>query len=133
MPQDDTDILKFRSRVGPMSVSSPLKLLHEAAGFVVTVELVSGDVYKGTLRLVEDNMNCFLHGVVHTAPDGQHVKIDSAYLRGSNILFVIVPEMFANARFLKPGDPPPKPLEKIKRTFVSVKVHKQSQLGPSSV
>jgi small nuclear ribonucleoprotein D3 len=114
-----------------MSVGAPIKLLHEAAGFVVTIELVSGDIYKGTLRMVEDNMNCFLHGVIHTAPDGRRVKVDSAYLRGSNILFVNVPDMFANARFLKPGDGPTKPPGKLKRTFVSVKVRKQSQPGRS--
>jgi small nuclear ribonucleoprotein D3 len=109
-----------------MSVGAPIKLLHEAAGYAVTVELNSGDVYHGTLRMVEDNMNCFLHDVVHTAPDGQQVKVDSAYLRGSNILFVNVPEMFANARFLKPSEVPTKPPGKLKRTFVGVKVRKQS-------
>jgi small nuclear ribonucleoprotein D3 len=112
-----------------MSVGAPIRLLHEAAGFVVTIELISGDVYKGTLQMVEDNMNCFLHDVIHTAPDGQQVKVDSAYLRGSNILFVSVPDMFATARFLKPSDTPPKPPGKLKRTFVSVKVRKQSHPG----
>jgi small nuclear ribonucleoprotein D3 len=109
-----------------MTVGAPVKLLHEAAGFVVTIELVSGDVYRGTLRMVEDNMNCFLHDVIHTAHDGQQVRADSAYLRGSNILFVNVPEMFANARFLKPPDAQPKPPGKLKRSFVGVKVRKQS-------
>jgi small nuclear ribonucleoprotein D3 len=109
-----------------MTVGVPIKLLHEAAGFVVTIELISGDVYRGTLRMIEDNMNCFLHDVVHTAPDGQQVKTDSAYLRGSSILFVNVPDMFANARFLKPPDGTQKPAGKLKRTFVGVKVRKQS-------
>jgi hypothetical protein len=34
--------------------------------------------------------------------NGEQVRVDSAYLRGSNILFVNVPEMFSNARLLKP-------------------------------
>jgi small nuclear ribonucleoprotein D3 len=109
-----------------MSVGVPIKPLHEAAGFVVTVELISGDVSRETLRVVEDNMNCFLHDVIHTAPDGQQVKADSAYVRCSNVLFVNVPEMFANARFLKPSEGTTKPPGKLKRTFMGVKVRKQS-------
>jgi small nuclear ribonucleoprotein D3 len=110
-------------------MSAPVKLLHEAAGFAVTIELSSGDVYRGTLRHVEDNMNCFLHDVVHTAPNGEKIKVDSAYLRGSNILFVSVPEMFANARFFKPevASTKSKYPGKLKRTFMTVKVRKQSK------
>ena len=112
-----------------MSTGVPIKLLHEAAGFTVTVELISGDVYRGTLRMVEDNMNCYLHDVIHTAPDGQQVRVDSAYLRGSNILFVNVPEMFSNARLFKTGESEKKSKfsGKLKRTFMSVKVRKQSK------
>jgi len=113
-----------------MSAGLPLKLLHEAAGFSVTIELVSGDVYRGTLRMIEDNMNCFLHDVVHTGPDGQRVQVDSAYLRGSNILFVSVPEMFANARLFTTGETSASPSKfagKLKRTFMSVKIRKQSK------
>jgi small nuclear ribonucleoprotein D3 len=113
-----------------MTLGAPVKLLHEAAGFVVTIELSSGDIYRGTLRMVEDNMNCYLHDVVHTSPNGEQLKVDSAYLRGSNILFVNVPEMFANARFFKAGDSSATKTKypgKLKRTFMTVKVRKQSK------
>lgn len=113
-----------------MSAGIPIKLLHEAAGFTVTIELNSGDTYHGTLRMVEDNMNCFLHDVVHTSPDGEQVQCDSAYLRGSNILYVSVPEMFANARLFKTGEGEAKTDKfngKLKRTYMSVKVRKESQ------
>lgn len=113
-----------------MSAGVPVKLLHEAAGFSVTIELISGDVYCGTLRMVEDNMNCYLHDVIHTAPDGQQVRVDSAYLRGSNILFVKVPDIFANARLFRTGETEQKANKftgKLKRTFMSVKVRKQPQ------
>jgi small nuclear ribonucleoprotein D3 len=113
-----------------MSLGVPMKLLHEAAGFVVTVELISGDSYKGTLSMVEDNMNCYLHDVIHRSPDGQQVKVDSAYLRGSNILFVNVPDMFVNARWFKTGDLEPKQSKytgKLKRTYMTVKIRKQSK------
>ena len=112
-----------------MSLGIPIKLLHEATGFVVTVELTSGDVYRGTLQYVEDNMNCWVHDVVHTAPNGEAIKVDSAYLRGSNILYVTVPEMFSNAKLFQTGElenKPTKRTKKLKRTHSTVKIRKQS-------
>ena len=38
----------------------PIKLLHEAEGHVVTVELKSGETYRGMLEESEDTMNCRL-------------------------------------------------------------------------
>ena len=112
-----------------MSLGIPIKLLHEATGFSVTLELTSGDIYKGTLQYVEDNMNWWLHDVIHTSPDGSKEKSDSAYLRGSNVLYIIVPEMFANAKLFQTGEVEnqQKRTQKIKRTFTRVKIRKQSQ------
>lgn len=41
-----------------MSIGVPVKLLHEAQGHIVTVELKTGGVYRGKLLEIEDNMNC---------------------------------------------------------------------------
>lgn len=38
----------------------PIKLLHEGEGHSVTVELKSGDIYKGLLVEAEETMNCQL-------------------------------------------------------------------------
>ena len=43
-----------------MSIGVPVKLIHEAENHVVTIELKSGELYRGTLHEAEDNMNCHL-------------------------------------------------------------------------
>jgi small nuclear ribonucleoprotein (snRNP)-like protein len=49
------------------SLGIPVKLLHEAAGHVVTAELKTGEVYRGTLVECEDNWNCQLENITFTA------------------------------------------------------------------
>ena len=46
----------------PSTVASgvPIKLLHEAESHIVTVELKSGDAYRGIMLEAEDTMNCQL-------------------------------------------------------------------------
>jgi small nuclear ribonucleoprotein (snRNP)-like protein len=44
----------------------PVKLLQEAEGHVVTMELKNGDVYCGNLVESEDNWNCQLESVTAT-------------------------------------------------------------------
>lgn len=41
-----------------MSIGVPVKLLHEAEGHTVTMELKNGEIYRGHLIEAEDNMNC---------------------------------------------------------------------------
>ena len=50
-------------------VGVPVRLLHEAEGHNVTIELKSGEVYRGHLETAEDTMNVQLTGVAHTARD----------------------------------------------------------------
>lgn len=59
-------------------VGVPVKLLLEAEGHPITVELLSGDVYRGTLEACEETMNCQLRSVVHTGRDGRVTKCVSA-------------------------------------------------------
>lgn len=49
------------------SLGIPVKLLHEAAGHVVTVELKSGELYRGNMIECEDNWNCQLENITFTA------------------------------------------------------------------
>ncbi|GJT19602.1 small nuclear ribonucleoprotein Sm D3b-like protein [Tanacetum coccineum] len=49
------------------SLGIPVKLLHESAGHIVTVELKSGEVYRGSLVECEDNWNSQIENVTFTA------------------------------------------------------------------
>lgn len=49
------------------SLGIPVKLLHEASGHVVTVELKSGELYRGSMIECEDNWNCQLENITYTA------------------------------------------------------------------
>lgn len=65
--------------------SVPVKLLHEAEGHDVTIELKSGELYRGRLLAAEETMNVQLSSVVHQARDGRvtrHVVIISVLPRG---------------------------------------------------
>ncbi|KAF3498769.1 hypothetical protein DY000_02055199 [Brassica cretica] len=49
------------------SLGIPVKLLHEASGHIVTVELKSGELYRGSMIECEDNWNCQLEDITFTA------------------------------------------------------------------
>ncbi|KAF7456132.1 LSM domain-containing protein [Cryptosporidium felis] len=84
-----------------MTIGIPLKLLYEGLGHVVTIEMKSGDHYRGTLAHVEDNMNCMLERVNVTMKDGKPLSLEQCYLRGSQIRFCILPDMLKNAPMFK--------------------------------
>lgn len=50
-----------------MGLGVPVKLLHEAVEHVVTVELKTGELYRGTMTDSEHNWNCVLENVTFTA------------------------------------------------------------------
>ncbi len=52
----------------------PIQLLTEAEGHPVTVELKTGELYRGHLQAAEATMNVQLRGVIHTAKDGRITK-----------------------------------------------------------
>ena len=66
-----------------MSIGVPIKLLHEAEKHIVTVELKTGDIYRGQLVEAEDNMNCQLANITYTARDGRRSTLEYAFIRGS--------------------------------------------------
>lgn len=45
----------------------PVKLLHESSGHIVSIELKSGELYRGSLIECEDNWNCQLENITYTA------------------------------------------------------------------
>ena len=86
-------------------IGVPVKLIHEAEGHVVTLELKTGEMYRGELFDVEDNWNCQLKDVTATAKDGRVSQLDHIYVRGGRIRLVIVPDMLKNAPMFKRIDP----------------------------
>ncbi|CAI9270388.1 unnamed protein product [Lactuca saligna] len=83
------------------SLGIPVKLLHEAAGHIVTVELKSGEVYRGSLVECEDNWNCQVENVTFTAKDGKISQLEHVFIRGSKVRFMIIPDMLKNAPMFK--------------------------------
>ena len=99
----------------------PIKLLHEAESHIVTVELKTGEAYRGILTEAEETMNCqlkegeqqsylciivrwlnFDHDLVTmTSRDGRVTKLEHVFLRGGQIKFVVLPELLKNAPIFK--------------------------------
>ncbi|KAK8297511.1 hypothetical protein E1A91_D05G194000v1 [Gossypium mustelinum] len=59
----------------------PVKLLHEGSGDVVTVELKSGELYRGSMIECEDNWNCQLDNITFTAKDGKVSQHEHVFIR----------------------------------------------------
>lgn len=85
----------------PEKVGVPIKILHEAEGHTVTVELKSGEVYRGKLDEAEDNMNCQMSQVTRTAKDGKVTTLSACFLRGSQVRFIVMPDILKNAPVFK--------------------------------
>ncbi|KAH9892676.1 hypothetical protein C8Q73DRAFT_68002 [Cubamyces lactineus] len=79
----------------------PVKLLHESLGHIITVELKTGQLYRGKLAEAEDNLNISLKEITVTQRDGRVSQLDQVYIRGSMVRFFIVPDMLQNAPMFK--------------------------------
>ena len=87
-----------------MSIGVPIKLLHEAEGHQVILELKSGEIYRGRLIEAEDNMNVQMAGITRTHRDGRVTALEQAFIRGSQVRFLILPDMLQNAPMFKRTD-----------------------------
>ncbi|KAK1301989.1 hypothetical protein QJS10_CPB12g01333 [Acorus calamus] len=83
------------------SLGIPVKLLHEAAGHIVTVELKSGELYRGSMIECEDNWNCQLESITYTSKDGKVSQLEHVFIRGSKVRFMVIPDMLKNAPMFK--------------------------------
>lgn len=84
-----------------MSIGVPVKVLHEAEGHIITCESASGEVYRGKLVEAEDNMNSQMCDVTVTYRDGRTAQLQNIYIRGSQVRFMILPDMLKNAPMLR--------------------------------
>ncbi|KAL3771329.1 hypothetical protein ACHAWO_005395 [Cyclotella atomus] len=86
------------SVVGNNRVGIPIVLLHDAEGSVITVETKSGELFRGLLFEAEDMMNLYLKKAVILGPSkGEKRNVDQVYIRGSEIVFIALPEMLRHA------------------------------------
>lgn len=92
-------------------VGIPVKLLHQAEGLIITVELVNGEIYRGMMLEAEDNFNLAMQNVTVTYPNGQIAKMEHVYLRGGQVRFLILPDMLRNAPMFTRIDPKTKRLQ----------------------
>jgi small nuclear ribonucleoprotein D3 len=88
-----------------MGVSIPVKLLNEAQGHTVTLELTNGISYRGKLIETEDNMNVQLQDVVIIGKDGSSKNTAQVYIRGSQIQFFSVPDILLQAPMFQQSTP----------------------------
>jgi small nuclear ribonucleoprotein D3 len=78
-------------------VGVPIKLLYEAEGMKITVELKNGEIYRGLLLGAEDSMNVSLQDVLKTARNGHITKLPNVYLRGPSIRLIALPDLLKSA------------------------------------
>merc|ERR1712127_237443 len=78
----------------------PIKILHEAEGHIITVETSTGEIYRGKLSDAEDNMNIQMMNVTMTHRSGNTEQLQKIYIRGSQVRFMILPDMLKNAPML---------------------------------
>jgi len=86
---------------GRCGVGIPIILLHDGEGSIVTIELKTGENYRGYLEDAEDNMNCTLKDATRTAVDGKVSRMEYVFVRGSQICFIVFPQMLKNAPMFK--------------------------------
>ena len=78
-----------------------MRLVHEAKGELVTVELDNGESYKGRLVEADDSMNMRLEAVTITDKKGRAREAADIFIRGSMITFVSLPESLPVAPILQ--------------------------------
>lgn len=85
------------SVVGNNRVGIPIVVLHDAEGAVVEVETKKGELIRGLLFEAEDQMNLYIKNAVIRDPNGIKRKINQVYVRGPEIVFIVLPDMLKHA------------------------------------
>ena len=88
-------LLRCRLAVNPrnMPISKPLDLYGQGVGFIVTIHLKCHTVVRGLLIQLDDNMNSYLKNVSVTEPNLATRSVDEFYIRGSQICYIMLPDM----------------------------------------
>ena len=89
------------SVVGNNRVGIPIVVLHDAEGAVVEVETKKGELIRGILFEAEDMMNLYIKNAVILDANGVKRKSSQVYLRGCEIVFIVLPDMLQHAPMFK--------------------------------
>ena len=86
------------SVVGNNRVGIPIVVLHDAEGAVIEVETKKGELIRGLLFEAEDMMNLYIKNcIVKDCASGVKRRVNQVYVRGPEIVFIILPNMLARA------------------------------------
>jgi small nuclear ribonucleoprotein D3 len=89
------------SVVGNNRVGIPIVVLHDAEGAIVEVETKKGELIRGMLFEAEDMMNLYIKNAVVLDEHGVKRKTNQVYIRGAEIVFIVLPEMLQHAPMFK--------------------------------
>ncbi len=80
----------------------PMQFFHECEGLTISVELKSGDIYRGRASNTEDNFNVHLDTVTITPARGGPVRtVEKIFIRGSNVVFIVFPDILVHSPLFK--------------------------------
>jgi small nuclear ribonucleoprotein D3 len=85
------------SVVGNNRVGIPIVVLHDAEGAVVEVETKKGELIRGLLFEAEDMMNLYIKNATILDSSGVKRRTNQIYVRGPEIVFIVLPDMLKNA------------------------------------
>ena len=85
------------SVVGNNRVGIPIVVLHDAEGAVIEVETKKGELIRGLLFEAEDQMNLYIKNAVIRDVNGVKRKTNQVYVRGPEIVLIVLPEMLKHA------------------------------------
>jgi small nuclear ribonucleoprotein D3 len=89
------------SVVGNNRVGIPIVVLHDAEGAVIELETKKGELVRGLLFEAEDMMNLYLKNATIIDCNGVKRRTNQVYIRGPEIVFIILPDMLKNAPMFK--------------------------------
>ncbi|XP_046946613.1 small nuclear ribonucleoprotein Sm D3-like [Lynx rufus] len=84
-----------------MSYSVLIKVLHEAAGHIMTCETNTDKMYHGKLSGREDNINCRMANIAVPYREGPVAQLEQVYIQKKKICFLTSPDMLTNVPMLK--------------------------------
>jgi len=89
------------SVTGKNEVGIPTLLFHDGEGLSLAVETRDGTLYKGRCDLTEDTFNMSMYHCMAYFPDGTERRMERAYIRGSQIVFIVFPEILSQAPYFE--------------------------------
>ena len=78
----------------PAVATVPMQIIHDCIGHILSLELVSREIYRGRLVTFDrETMNLEMGEVTLTRRDGEVKRMETVYLRGNKVRFVRLPDV----------------------------------------